>query len=144
MSQLGRAPWGRQRGAAAVEFGLVAVLFLGILLGAVELGRIMWVWNAAAEATRLGARVAVVCDKNDTTVVALMRERLPYLANGNVTVAYLPDTCTAQTCTSVRVTLAGYTHRTLMLIPLNIPIPTFQTTLPKEYMDSTSNDACGP
>ncbi len=77
-----------------------------------------------------------------------MREMLPYLANGNVTIDYLnppsaANTCTDQTCKSVRVTLSGYTHRPIMMLPLDIPIPPFQTTLPREFMKSTGNPICG-
>jgi len=52
-----------QRGAAAVEFALVAIVFFMLLIGIVEMGRVLFTWNAAAEATRYGARVAVVCPR---------------------------------------------------------------------------------
>ena len=53
---------------AAVEFALVAALFFTLLIGIMEMGRVLFYWNSAAEATRLGARLAVVCDLNDTTI----------------------------------------------------------------------------
>jgi len=144
-----RAPCrGRQRGAAAVEFAVVAALFFTILLGAMEMARLLWTWNAASEATRLGARLAVVCDINDPTIIARMQEMLPYLQPANVTIDYLnpgnaPNTCNAATCKSVRVTLAGYTHVPIIpFVPLSLPIPPFQTTLPKEFMQSTGNPVC--
>jgi Flp pilus assembly protein TadG len=133
---------------AAVEFAVVASLFFTVLLGAMEMSRLLWTWNAAAEATRLGARLAVVCDIGDTTIVARMRDRLPYLQASNVTIDYLnpgnaPNTCSPATCKSVRVTLSGYTHVPIIpLVPLSIPIPQFQTTLPKEFMQSAGNPIC--
>lgn len=134
----------RQRGAAAVEFAVVAALFFMILLGAMEMARLLWTWNAAAEATRLGARLAVVCDIGDPTITARMQQMLPALQPGNVTIAYLPAGCNAQTCLSVRVTLSGYTHVPIIpFVPLSIPIPPFQTTLPKEWMQSAGNPVCG-
>ena len=138
----------QQRGVAAVEFALVAAVFFMILFGAMEMARLLWTWNAAAEATRLGARMAVVCDLNDSSIVQRMRERLPALQATHVTIDYLnpgsaPNTCSTGTCKSVRVTLAGYTH--VPIIPfaaLSIPIPPFQTTLPKEFMQSAGNPVC--
>jgi Flp pilus assembly protein TadG len=139
---------GRQRGVAAVEFAIVSALFFMILLGAMEMSRLLWTWNAATEATRLGARLAVVCDIGDTTIVQRMRERLPALQVSHVTIDYLnpgsaPNTCTAANCKAVRVTLSGYTHAPIIpFAPLSIPIPPFQTTLPKEFMQSAGNPVC--
>jgi Flp pilus assembly protein TadG len=137
-----------QQGVAAVEFAIVAALFFTMLFGAMEMGRLLWTWNAAAEATRLGARMAVVCDLNDPSIIDRMRERLPALQASNVQIDYMNpgnpvNTCSAATCKSVRVTLAGYTH--VPIIPfaaLSIPIPSFQTTLPREFMQSAGNPVC--
>lgn len=142
------SPVRSQRGVAAVEFAIVAALFFTVLLGAIEMARLLWTWNAATEATRLGARLAVVCDIGDADIVRRMRVMLPALQPSHVSVDYLnpgyaPNTCTPLTCKSVRVTLAGYTH--VPIIPftaLSIPIPAFQTTLPKEYMQSAGNPVC--
>lgn len=143
MSKVRAARPGKQHGAAAVEFALVSALFFTVLLGAVEMSRLLWTWNAAGEATRLGARLAVVCDIGDPTIVTRMQQMLPALQPTHVTVAYLPGGCSAATCQSVRVTLAGYTH--VPIIPfaaLSLPIPPFQTTLPKEFMQSAGNPIC--
>jgi hypothetical protein len=50
----------RQRGASAVEFGLVAIVFFVLLLGIIEFGRIFYLWNTVQEVTRRAAREAVV------------------------------------------------------------------------------------
>lgn len=126
-----------------MEFALVSALFFTILLGAMEMSRLLWTWNAAGEATRLGARLAVVCDINDPIIKARMQQMLPALSASNITIDYLDPGCTAATCKSVRVTLAGYTHQPIIpFVPLSIPIPPFQTTLPKEFMQSAGNPAC--
>ena len=52
-----------QNGATVIEFALVAVVFFTVLLGIMDFGRLLFTWNSAVEATRLGARVSVVCDK---------------------------------------------------------------------------------
>ena len=45
----------RQFGAAIVEFAIVAVVFLTLLLGIMDFGRMLFTWNAAAR-RRAGAR----------------------------------------------------------------------------------------
>jgi len=50
----------QQQGAAAVEFAFVVVVFFTLLLGIIEFGRFMYVWNTVQEVTRLAAREAVV------------------------------------------------------------------------------------
>ena len=50
-----------QKGAETVEFAIIALLFFAILFAIIEFGRAMFVWNALTEATRRGARMAVVC-----------------------------------------------------------------------------------
>jgi Flp pilus assembly protein TadG len=138
----------RQSGAAAVEFAIVSAVFFVILLGAIEMGRLLWTWNAAAEATRLGARMAVVCDIGDSTIVTRMQERLPALAPGNISIQYVPAGCTPDTCQSVRVSLTGYTHQPIIPLglvggtALSITVPPFQTTLPREFMQSAGNPFC--
>ena len=49
-----------QKGAAAVEFALICMLFFTILFGILELGRMMYLYNTMQEVTRRGARAAVV------------------------------------------------------------------------------------
>ena len=58
----------RQRGAAAVEFAIVCLLFFTILFAILEFGRMMYVYNTMQEVTRRGAREAVVrwVDQGDT------------------------------------------------------------------------------
>ncbi|HEX8162805.1 MAG TPA: TadE family protein [Pyrinomonadaceae bacterium] len=48
-----------ERGAALLEFAIGATVFLTITFGVLELGRLLWVHNALADATRRGARYAV-------------------------------------------------------------------------------------
>lgn len=50
----------RQRGAAAVEFGIIAMLFFLLFLGIVEMGRFFYLYNTVQEVTRCAAREAVV------------------------------------------------------------------------------------
>ena len=132
-----------QRGAAAVEFALVASAFFGLLIGCAEMARVLWVWNAAAEATRLGARVAAVCDMNAATIKSQMRQQLGSLANANITLTYLPSGCSATSCQSVTITLSDYTEQTAIpFVDFSPSLPAFTTTISREYLNSTNNPAC--
>lgn len=136
----------KQRGAAAIEFALTFPIFMMLLGGAIEFARLMYLWNSAAEATRLGARVAVVCDVGDATVADRVRDLLPMLADNQVTVAYNPARCTVDTCESVTVSIPdGVPVPTLIpFVPLTINLPTVSATLPRESMQSTVAGAANP
>ena len=137
-----------QRGLAAVEFALVASLLFTLLFGVIEMGRLLWTWNAAVEATRHGARLAAVCDQNDRRILDAMTQRLPALSASQIVITYLNppaanNTCTAADCKAVRVSLRDLNHRTLIpLLPLELALPAFATTQRKEFMNSASNEVC--
>lgn len=142
----------RQRGVVAIEFALIAALLFTLLFGIMEMGRLLWTWNAAVEATRLGARLAVVCDINRSVAAPIksrMRNMLPSLTDANISISYLnpPNTvdasCTNATCKAARVSLSGYTHTTIIpFLPISLTLPPFSTTLRKEFMSSAANDLC--
>jgi Flp pilus assembly protein TadG len=52
--------WRSEQGAAAVEFAVVAVLFLTIVFGIIELGILMFDKHILTNASREGARAGVV------------------------------------------------------------------------------------
>ena len=137
-----------QQGLAAVEFAIVASLLFTLLFGVIEMGRLLWTWNAAVEATRLGARLAAVCDQNDSRIKTAMVGRLPALAAGNIAITYLnppaaDNTCTSADCKAVKVSLQGLRHPTFIpFVPLTLTLPAFSTTLRKEFMSSSANEVC--
>ena len=137
----------RQQGAALVEFALVASMGLVVLLLAVfEFGRLLFIFNTASEATRLGARLAVVCDANATLITQRMSVLLPQLNPATVDIHYEPPACAADpvsaraSCQSVTVAVKpGTTVNTLIPLPnFSVDIPAFATTLTREAMDSSS------
>lgn len=138
----------RVGGVAAVEFAIVALVFFTLLIGIMEMGRILWTWNAAVEATRLGARLAVVCSMDDESIRTRMQEMLPSLASLTINIDYLnppsaPNTCTIENCKAVRISLTGAAHpMAIPFLPISLPIPQFQTTLPREVMNSAGNPIC--
>jgi Flp pilus assembly protein TadG len=48
------------RGSTMVEFSLIAFMFIIVLLGVVEMGRMVLVYTTVANAARAGARYAIV------------------------------------------------------------------------------------
>jgi Flp pilus assembly protein TadG len=135
----------RQRGATAVEFALVSAVFFTILFGIMEMARMLYYWNSAAEATRLGARLAVVCDLNDADIKAHMQQMLAIAATANISINYLPASCTVDTCESVTVSLSNISVTTAIpFVPLTLTVPPFSTTLPRESMRSTVNGQANP
>lgn len=146
MTQL-RGP-GRQEGVAAVEFAFIAVAFITLLLGVIEFGRVLFVWNSVVEATRWGARLAVVCDLNDATIREKMRLIVPNLQmdDANVTISYHNppspvNTCDKFNCKSVEVSVSNMTITPMIpFLGMTLTIPPFATSLPRESMESV-NDA---
>lgn len=144
MTMVGRRPR-FQSGAAIVEFALVALVFFGVLIGILEFGRMLFYWNSVTEATRLGARIAVVCDIGEANIKARMQEISPYVPAGNINVAYTPSGCGAANCESVTVSVDPGVPFDLMipLVPLSITLRGFSTTLPRESLDSSGgNPTC--
>ncbi|NEX61046.1 TadE/TadG family type IV pilus assembly protein [Noviherbaspirillum galbum] len=138
----------RQSGAAVVEFAFVLLIFFMFLLGILDFSRMLFTWNAANEATRAGARYAVVCDStaNQAAVLAKMQNMLPQISA--ISVAWDPAGCTTATCQGVNVAVTGLNFRWISPIPgaaaRNIPMPGFSTYLPREVMrqDPNSNTIC--
>lgn len=133
-----------QSGATAVEFALVLILFLTFLLGITDFSRMLFTWNAANEATRAGARYAVVCD--DTTqgaaVLAKMQALLPQIAA--VDLAWSPAGCTTSTCVGVTVTITSLNYQWISPIAGSTKLaafamPVFSTYLPREVMRQDPN-----
>lgn len=50
----------QQRGAAAVEFAIIAMLLITLLFGIIEFGRMFYMLNTVQEVTRRAARAAVI------------------------------------------------------------------------------------
>jgi Flp pilus assembly protein TadG len=137
----------RQAGVAAIEFALVSALFFTVLFGMMEMGRMLFYWNSAAEATRFGARMAVVCDLDDADIKTRMQQRFPItLPSSQIFISYEPSACTVNTCQSVTVSIgAGVSVATFIpFVPLSLSLPPFSTTLPRESMQSAVNGIANP
>jgi Flp pilus assembly protein TadG len=135
----------RQRGAAAVEFALIASLLFILLFGIIEMGRVLFYWNTATEATRLGARLAVVCGKDAAIIKTRMGNMLSILTPGTIDIAYTPSGCDVSSCRSVTVSITGLDVATFIpFVPLNLNMPPFATTLPRESMGMDAGGEANP
>ena len=146
MNNFQKNRFGNQRGLASVEFTLIAALFLFVIFAIIGIARTMYVYNATVNATRLGARLAVVCNTAAaTSIKAKMVARVSGLNASNINLTYNPSGCSASTCTSVTASISNFTVAiaTPASFPLgSITIPGFSTTLVRESMDSTNNSVC--
>jgi hypothetical protein len=137
----------KQAGAAIVEFAVSAVVFLSLLLGIMDFGRMLFTWNAAAEATRRGARIAAVCDQlTPDQVRDRMRRIVPQLQNANIVINYynppgtISTTCDKSNCKAVEVSLSGFTFDPISpFLPFGaMAVPDFRTYLPRESMEAVN------
>lgn len=86
-----------QSGATTVEFALVFPLFLVLLFGTIEFGRLIYLWNTVQEVSRSAARLAVVTDFNADIAVIQRKalfgaDKLPFASEigiANIQIQYL-------------------------------------------------------
>jgi len=143
----------RQRGITTVEFAIIGLLVMIVLFAVLETGRLLFVFNALEEATRRGARVAAVCQVNDSAIAEITvfnpsgggadSGLLSGLTTGNVDVEYLDQGGNALgdpmgsygLIRFVRVSITGFMYQ--LIIPLfmqNFATPNFATTIPRESL----------
>jgi hypothetical protein len=68
-------PRKNQAGVAAVEFALVATIFLAFVFGALELARAEYMFNVLREVTRRGAAAAAKVDFKDNSALQSVRAK---------------------------------------------------------------------
>lgn len=74
----------QQRGVAAVEFAILAVLFFSILFGILEMARAVYLINTLQEVTRRAAAMAVNSSFEQTTIDHIREAALFHDVNGNL------------------------------------------------------------
>lgn len=122
----------RQRGATAVEFAIVAMLFFTIVFGIMEFGRVLYVWNTVQEVTRRAAREAVVRGFADAGQVSRAAVFNPETGDGT---AYLPA-AKEITATDVRI---NYLNENLVVAD---PMPLDPIDNISACMDVTRTASC--
>lgn len=128
-----------QRGATIIEFALVFLLFLMFMLAILDFSRMLFTWNAASEATRIGARHAAVCDstREASEVRDRMRAMLPQI--DRVSIEWDPPSCSSGNCVGVRVGITDLNYQWIsplagLVGALDLPMPSFSTYLTREAM----------
>ena len=131
-----------ERGGSLIEFTVVASVFFLMLVGIVAAGNLYYTHNALVEATRRGARYAVLNPTGSTTAVQnVVIYGTPTPAEGatslvynlqpaNVTVTYTGLGVAAGTVT---VSITGYTFPfVLPTSTTSVAMPPYRTTLTGE------------
>ena len=149
----------RERGINTVEFALTLTCTLILLFSVMEIGRLFYTLNTAAEGVRRAARLATVCPPNDAkiTEAALMTSSgsttSPYLnglSSSQISLQYLDASGSVTTDPNLmqyaRVSINGYSQTLLIpFVSLTITVPSFPTTVPLEnkgYIPALGASTC--
>lgn len=140
----------KQQGITTVEFAIVGMVLMITLFGALEIGRLLFVYSFLEEATRRGARAATVCQVGDTSVADIAAfdsgsgsSIVNGLSSANFNVEYLDlngavigDTgANYANIEFVRVSLVNFQHQVnIPLLNQVLDAPAFATTLPRESL----------
>lgn len=128
-----------ERGAAMLEFAIVAPLLVTLVFGTVDVGRYFFLYHAVLNAARDGARLAAVTPMATAAeqsaaaaqVAAAVRTRIPdsRAATAAVTVA-LQGAPPAQ---SVRVSVTAYPFARVVPFAVPTALPTVRAEFRHEY-----------
>ena len=138
-----------QLGLVTVEFALIATAFFLVLFSIIGFANLLYIYNATVHATRLGARLAVVCDTTAaTSIKTKMAAQVSGLTTSNINLTYNPSGCSSNgttPCQSVTVSVSNFSVAVAGLSSFslgNVTIPGFSTTLVRESMNSAINNMC--
>ena len=149
-------PRSLQTGAGTVEISLALLILVFIVVALIDASRWLHAWSAAGEATRLGSRLASICDRSAESQSAIRMQMRPWLTE--LTLARAPSviridyegqgampspSCDASDCRQVAVWLEGYAITALGgLVPgAVLPLPALRASAARESLQSRSG-AC--
>ena len=132
-----------EQGASLLELAIVASIFFTALFGVLEFGRLLWVHNTLRDASRRGARYAVV-RKNDAAGIAAVKNMVVYgdpnanpatatpvaagLTTGNVQIDYA-NFNGIQLSSRASVSITGYQFKfSVPLIGTTVNMPSYRTS----------------
>jgi Flp pilus assembly protein TadG len=125
----GRAPLSDRRGTSTVEFAIVSLLFFALILGVVELGRLMWIANGLHLAVQQAARCGAVASSSCTTPAQVQTFAASVAGTPVGSTAF---TATPQTCSgspSVCTPACGYRVTASYAVQLYVPYVNVNPTL---------------
>lgn len=102
----GRRAVPQRRGAAVVEFALVAPIFFMLVLGIIEVGRAMMVQQILVNASRVGARRAAMLFSNQAAVIDAVDDYLDGVSIHGETATITPDPSSATAGSELTVTVS--------------------------------------
>lgn len=95
-----------RRGAAAVEFAIIAPVFFMLVIGFIELGRGLMVQQVLTNASRVGAREAVSLHTSTSEVQTVATDYAEGISVPGVTVTVTPDPSDVPAGENVTVTVS--------------------------------------
>ena len=145
-----RRPRARDGGQALVELSLVLVPFLFIVLGILDVGRGIYVYNGAAEAAREIARVTSVHPGTDITqpsgwssqmqaVVATQESLVPGLTTSGISIACTDLAGTVQSGSECFVGTQNRYVQVTVSVPFNVVVLNFLPVKPTFTFTSVSH-----
>lgn len=120
-------PTQRQRGVAAVEFALLAILLVMLVLVASEFGRAMYQYNAVVKGAGAAARYLSQFPPGDASTIAAARNLVVYgdasvTGSGSVLVpglsTALVSVCDASNCPANKRQTTGQSHVNLVTVTI--------------------------
>lgn len=96
----------QRRGAALIEFAVVAPLLMMVLVGTIEFGRAMLIQNSVTAAAREAAREATLPSATDQTVVATAKTYTTQVPDDEVTVTISPALSSVEAGDLITVTVS--------------------------------------
>jgi Flp pilus assembly protein TadG len=94
-----------RRGAAVVEFALIAPLFCGLFLGFIEFGRMVMVQQILVNAARVGARSAILAGVTPAQAETVMSNYLTSAGITGATTSVSPSNAGSGTAVTVTVSV---------------------------------------
>ncbi|WP_107852488.1 TadE/TadG family type IV pilus assembly protein [Oceanimonas marisflavi] len=148
-----------EEGTTTVEFAIVGSVVFLVLFSLIEVGRIIYTWNALNEVARLSARLATVCSVDDVNngvvsdmVVNQWQGNAINLQQSNLQFSYLNEDGSAAvpevSASLVESRIVNYQYNMILPLPVNLSqwAPAFSTTLRAESLGVTINGKvkCNP
>lgn len=114
----------RRRGAAAVEFALVAVPLFLLLIGLVDYGWLYLKTEQLTQAARAGARAAIVADATNGKVSSTVSAWMTQSGMATYTVTTTPDdVSTVPAGTAIKVDIKVLTSNLALVNAAIVPVP---------------------